>query len=196
MGEIIASIRHGFANALRFSGRDTRKQFWPYAIFIFLATSIASYLAIIPELAGTMQRILRLAAEHEGRDIAPEDIEPMIMGAMPNLEFILMVTLAIDVVAVLLLAAAVTRRLHDRDRTGLWGLLPLPGFALGFALAPRTLDLTLNPADNPEAMTQFMLPMLNSLLSWGLLIVLIVLLAREGSEGPNRFGPAPGEQAG
>jgi len=191
MGEIIASIGHGFRNAPRFSGRDTRGQFWPYAIFVFLAASIVSYLALVPELMGSVQRVMQIVEEPPGRELTPEELDAMIIAAMPNFELFMWVSMAVNVVAVLLLAAAVTRRLHDRDRTGLWGLLPLPSFALGFALAPRALDFALRPADDPEAMSQFMLQMLNSMLSWGLLIVLIVLLAGQGSDGANRFGPAP-----
>lgn len=32
--------------------------------------------------------------------------------------------------------------------------------------------------------------MLNNLLYWGAIVLLVVILAAEGDEGPNRFGPA------
>lgn len=191
MGEFIASIRHGFAGLLRFSGRDTRKQFWPYAIFIFLASSLLSYLVVLPELARMMGGMLRIVAEQGDRPLAPHEIEPLFNEIMPNFEIFVLASAVINIGAMMLLTAAVVRRLHDCDRSGLWGVLPLPSFALGFALAPMVLDAVRNPVE-PD-MEAVMLPMLNSFLTWGLVIFLIVLLAREGTKGLNRFGPEPME---
>jgi uncharacterized membrane protein YhaH (DUF805 family) len=191
MGTIIASIRHGLAGILRFSGRDSRKQFWPYAIFLFLAATLLSYLAMLPELAGTMGRIFTIVAEQENRELAPHELEALLLEVMPNFERLMLATMVIDIVAVALLAAAVVRRLHDCDRRGLWGLIPLPSFALGFAIAPLAFEAIRHPA-RPDT-NMMMLPMLNSVLTWGLIIFLVVLLAREGTKGPNRFGPEPEE---
>ncbi|HYI64079.1 MAG TPA: DUF805 domain-containing protein [Allosphingosinicella sp.] len=191
MGEIIASIRHGLAGLLRFSGRDTRKQFWPYAIFVFLAASLLSYLVVLPELARMMGRMLRIAAEQGDRPLEPHEIEPLLGEVMPNFDFFIVTSVIINIVAMMLLAAAVVRRLHDCDRRGLWGLVPLPSFALGLALAPMALEIVRHPV-TPD-MNMMMWPMLNSVLTWGLFIFLIVLLAREGTKGPNRFGPEPAE---
>lgn len=187
MGDIIASIRHGLAGLLRFSGRDTRKQFWPYAIFVFLAASLLSYLAMLPELARMMGRMLRIAAEQGDRPLAPHEIGPLLDEVMPNFGFLILASVIVNILAMMLLAAAVVRRLHDCDRRGFWGLVPLPSFALGLALAPMALEVVRHPV-KPD-MNMMIWPVLNSVLTWGLVIFLIVLLAREGTKGANRFGP-------
>src|SRR4030095_5514181 len=95
----------------------------------------------------------------------------------------------IDLVTVLLLAAAVARRLHDRNRTALWGLLPLPSMILGLVFMPAKMPGFAAQAE-PEPLIQ--LVMLNNLASYALLIALIVLTIGVGTSGPNRFGPEIG----
>jgi uncharacterized membrane protein YhaH (DUF805 family) len=90
-------------------------------------------------------------------------------------------------VAVLLLAAAVVRRLHDRDMSGLWGALPLPFLIAALAMMPglftrHSLDIGLF-----TALTAC------SLLYNATLIALIFLLAGGGTAGHNRYGGEPDE---
>src|SRR6185436_10996012 len=42
---LFVSIRHNLAGLLRFSGRDARRTFWPYAILLFLL-STAAYMVL------------------------------------------------------------------------------------------------------------------------------------------------------
>jgi uncharacterized membrane protein YhaH (DUF805 family) len=58
---------------------------------------------------------------------APETLRPDFSG------LVLPITL-VNVATIARLAAAVARRLHDKSRSGLWGLLPLPTM-LGSRLA-------------------------------------------------------------
>lgn len=197
MGEILASIRRGFGGVLRFSGRDTRGQFWPYAIFVFLLTSALTYVAMIPDLLRMMAGFQRFV-EKAQRDQAAGGPGAPLSGRMegippeliPNFENTVIWSSILTVIAILLLAAAVTRRLHDRDKRGFWGLLPLPCYAVGLALAPQAVQMIARSpvgADTPL----FNALMLNSFVYWGLLIFLVVILAGEGDAGSNRFGPAP-----
>ena len=184
---------------LRFSGRDARGLFWRYAIFIFLAASAISYIAMIPELMRMAEDMTRIILEQRdvGSPSSAEATSALIQDAMPDFGFLILATLIVDIVAAALLAAAVTRRLHDRDLAGYWGLLPLPSVALGFVLAPELLTGVLYaPGGGQRDMTVAMWASLNSVVIWGLLIFLIVLLAREGTDGPNRFGPAPEPEPG
>lgn len=96
---------------------------------------------------------------------------------------------------ILLIAAAVARRLHDRGKSGYWGLAPLPFAAFSIVTTPvmfsRNLaggyassDL-LGASDSLRIATT-----LNGLVYWATLILLIVLLAQRSSPGPNGYGPA------
>ena len=120
MGEFIQSIRRGFASIFRFSGRDTRAEFWPYAIFLYFAATVATWLVMMPEMMRMVQTMFQRAAERAAveSEPTPEEIDAMVRDMMPNFEFLMMGSMVVHTVAILLLAAAVVRRLHDRDLPG------------------------------------------------------------------------------
>jgi uncharacterized membrane protein YhaH (DUF805 family) len=204
MREIVASVRRGLGNTLRFSGRDTRGQFWPYAIFLFLASTALTYVAMLPDLVRMMTGVAELiekaqrdeaagrpaaAPFRQGSEVFPPEL-------MPNFENSIIWSAVLTGISILLLAAAVTRRLHDRDKSGFWGLLPLPSAVLGLAFASRVIDMMARMR-TPTGLDTPLMPaiMLNGVVYWALLIFLIVILAGEGDPGPNRFGPAPAPAA-
>lgn len=86
---------------------------------------------------------------------------------------------------VALLAAAVTRRLHDSGLSGFWGLLPLP-----FVIYSATMFVRLNSEFETGGwdMRLFFSIMISHILGVVAMVWLIVLLARRSAPGPNRFG--------
>ena len=190
MRMIFASIRHNLACLARFSGRDTRRQFWPYAIFLFLLSTFVGLVLGAFIMADMFVRMERFMIAH------PEGLKPPAPGQppqlppelMPDLSGMILPSMIVQIALVLLLAGAVVRRLHDRDRTGLWGLMPLPFMAIGIANMDSAFALA--SGRGPPTGLQALL-MAASPLYWIALIALIVLLAGEGTSGPNRFGPEP-----
>ena len=185
---ILTSIRHNLANLFRFSGRESRALFWPYAIAIFLL-SVAAYIALfVPIVMDMMTRTMAYAQAHpEGLPKAAPGQPPVLPPElMPDFGRMAIPSMLVSLAAILLLAAAVVRRLHDRDKTGWWGALPLPFKAIGVALAPMVTKAmtTYPPTPSPLAT----LSSLNGLCSLVASIVVIVLLVGEPSRGPNRFG--------
>ncbi|EGF90575.1 hypothetical protein ABI_36000 [Asticcacaulis biprosthecium C19] len=87
--------------------------------------------------------------------------------------------------AISLLAAAVARRLHDRGKSGAWGLMPLPFITFASVMMPTVFAQTF--ADMGLFFTMF----INNVLYIAALVFLVILLAGAGSEGENRFGPDP-----
>lgn len=67
------------------------------------------------------------------------------------------------------------RRLHDRNMSGWWLLLPLISLVLGI------LGGNAGPGQNPAI----------AILSLGLCLVYLIILCMPGTTGPNRFGPDP-----
>ena len=190
MGSIFASIRHNLAGLVRFSGRETRAEFWPYAIFLFLLSMAVGTVVAVFVVADMFVRLQRYLIAH------PEGLPPPARGQpatlppelMPDLAAMMVPSTVANVLFGLLLAAAVVRRLHDRDRTGLWGLLPLPFMIVGMA----NQDAAVAFATAHRALSRMeMLMFMTTPLLWLSVIVLIVLLAGEGTNGPNRFGPEP-----
>jgi uncharacterized membrane protein YhaH (DUF805 family) len=189
-----ASIRHNLAGLVRFGGRETRAEFWPYAIAAFLLSTLAGVVLVASAMADMLVRMQRYLLAH------PEGLPPPVPGRpvalpaelIPDLSGLRLPFAIVDLLAVLLLAAAVARRLHDRDRTGLWGLLPLPFMAIGLANS----DLGMAFARGERALTGLQtLQMMAGPVFWLALLALIVLLAGEGTSGSNRFGPDPARPA-
>lgn len=130
------------------------------------------------------------AADGRGDPAAasPERLDKLTAGMMNGIGDAWLPLALINAVAVLLLAAGVARRLHDRGRTALWGLLPLPFMVAGTLVARRTIAIASGePGQGPlDNMVLLVGPM-----TWVALIVLVVLMVGEGEPGPNRFGPPP-----
>ena len=192
--EIFGSIRHNLARLLSFSGRQTRGQFWPYAIFLFILSAFAGVLLWVPIMVDMFVRIQRYAIEHpEGPPIEPGPYDPNAPLSfppelMPDFSAMILPMALVNLIFVLLLAAAIVRRLHYRDRSGFWALLPVPFMIFGQLKAPQ---MTAMFTKGPPSGQMMSLMMLNSLIYWVVLIALIILLVQEGTNGPNRFGEDP-----
>src|SRR5690606_6182031 len=98
---------------------------------------------------------------------------------------------------VCLLAAAISRRLHDRGLSGLWALIPvgllvamMSGFMFLFQLLMQ--DAPMGDSSTDLSFEFGMLGvMLGNLLYMASLATLIVFLCLKGKAGPNRYGPEP-----
>lgn len=196
MAKVVASIGRGLGGVTRFSGRDTPGQFWPWAIFVFILSTIASFTIMLPPMMRamlTMFRTLDEANRAGSPEPSPEEVSQAFMTQYAaELEMLALPMAAVNLVSALLLAAAIVRRLHDRDRTGLWALMPLPFMLISILYMPAAMAVAMGRRDLPplemaasSAGSFYMLT----------LIVLIVLLVGSGTDGPNRFGPDPRETA-
>ncbi|WP_373997368.1 DUF805 domain-containing protein [Brevundimonas intermedia] len=147
-----------------FAGRDGRRLFWPYAILVFLLAfigiAVAMNLAMMGLLTGTAD--------------------------MPNIPLMIGGVGGVVLAAAALLAAAVTRRLHDTGRPGYWGLPPVVFLLIGLTLFPVLMNRVLNDANPPMAL--FFGLFLNNLLYIASLIGLVVLLLLDGAKTANRYG--------
>jgi len=177
MNGFIAAVRHGILGLARFSGRDSLAQFWLYTAFVLAMLFVAAVSTVLPPITYAMDRAAAATLGGEESRMAFD-----VRG-------ILYPVLALTVLAVVALAAAVVRRLHDRDRSGWWGTLPLPFLAVGFTLTPVVFD-GLAETGQANVVAFFMLFFNNAayLLS---LLWLLVLLVCSGTRGANRFGPEP-----
>lgn len=154
------SIVRGFGSILRFSGRDTRSEFWPFA-----AAAVALYLLIgLPVGTATLP-----------------DIRADPLNAGDNF---LLASAAMFVALVSLLAAAVARRLHDSGTSAFWGLLPLPFVVYDFAVIGQVNSQFEAGGQN---LRLFYSGFASTILYFVAVAWLVVLLARRSALGPNRF---------
>jgi uncharacterized membrane protein YhaH (DUF805 family) len=191
-------IVRGFRKLTQFSGRDTRGEFWPYAGVVF---------ALVMVLGGgaggvMMSRIMGEFVPHViapamiASSLAPSDTvrvevvetSPSPLAVMPDFTPFFWVQGATVLVFIGLMAAAVVRRLHDRNLPGWWGLAPVPFVAFGVFGMLLMLKSAMDTGMPNFALGGLLF--LNNLLYMVTLIGLIIVLAQKGTPGPNRYGAA------
>lgn len=163
------SIVRGFTQLTRFSGRDTRAQFWPYAGVV-----TALYIVVGPAVLGPL--VLSVA---DSAQLQSEAEFQNVLGRF------LAMNLLMFAVLVALLAAAVARRLHDSGRSALWGLLPLPFAIYSGVMFFRLISQFMSEAPD---LTLFFTVFASNMLYLVALVTLIVLLALRSAPGENRYG--------
>ena len=159
------TVRRALRNLRVFSGRDTRPQFWLYMAAVYGATQLSTFVFLIPSA-------ISLLSGHD----------PFENGVM------LASMLAMLAMMTVLLAAAITRRLHDTGRRGAWGSLPLPPLAVYAWGWWRLMRWDESSVD--EVPSGFFLIWAAGLLYFAGIAAVIVLCVLPGTAGPNRYGPA------
>lgn len=172
-----------------FSGREDRASFWPYAALVFVIDTAAGMAVFIPIMRRAMVEMETYAREHPDQvtvTSGPGHYSMSVHGYQGSLfdkgsiATYLAVTFGLGIV---LLAAAVTRRLHDSGRSGLWALMPIPFIAYSSVMMPGMMA----SAGQPN-MAVFTSLFVSNLLYMASLIWLIVMLATASQAGANRYG--------
>lgn len=167
---MLQSLKHGIGGLTRFTGRDRPGLFWPYALMVVFG-SFFGFGAVMSSLVWSLFEAT-----------ASSSASP-IQGVLP---FMLMMGVMIVVISTLL-AAAVTRRLHDTGRAGFWGLPPIILLALASVLFPFAIN-AMSAGEHPD-LRPFILAFANNLLYLAALALLIVFLVMPGKKKANRYGP-------
>lgn len=190
-------IRNGLAGLLRFSGRDRRATFWLYALAVVGVCMVLGNALLAPIMLDAFAGAEHIAIDHAASPPVEPPGEDMIMvveggvPGLPDFRLFFLVTILTAVATVALLAAAVSRRLHDSGRSGLWGLMPLPFLTASLIGFPIMMSGFVSPA-GPD-FSLFGLLFVSNLAYMTTLVVLIVLLSLRSTVGPNRFGEEPPE---
>ncbi len=186
-------VIRGFRSLTRFSGRDRRGQFWPYAGVAVAVTFVVMGAANVWAMSGFFAEAMQVANANpemivveNGPGYYSSSIDAAEYGLMPDLTAFFAVMGASVVMYVALLAAAVSRRLHDLGKSALWGLMPVPFLVFGVGVFPIMMnDMMQSPEPN---LALFFLLFFNNMAYIIGLISLIVLLCLKGTSGPNHFG--------
>lgn len=180
------SLTEHFKKLFDFRGREDCASFWPYAAVAFIITMVAGMIIFVPEMSRSMHAMQDFAALHPDQatvtsgpgsySISVQGNHPEFMSA-GSMALFLAVTFGL---AILLYAAAVVRRLHDRGKSGFWGLMPLPFILYSSVQMPR-MFASIGGATQPDISLFFSI-FLSNLFYIITLIWLIVMLA--GSSKP------------
>lgn len=195
------SIFAHFTRLADFSGRESRSAFWPYVACVIALFMLGSMVTVAPIMAGMMVQMEQYGVEHPGTvttTVGPTTYAVQVdagnQGAMPDMSAFFTAMEIWLAVVIGLLAAAVTRRLHDSNLRGWWGLLPVPFLVTGFVCMP-IIFRQFNESADPD-LRLFGLMFANNLAYMAALVGLILLLTRANTPGPNRFGPETGGAIG
>lgn len=192
---MLGSIKYNLRHLLDFSGRDARQTFWYYVLFLFVLNMAVGLVFVIPFMGQLLTTMM--VAARTGDQAAIEAAMAVSMGEM--LGSMVWMGFVTGCLNVLLLAAALTRRLHDSNLAGWWGLVPLglQVFASYYtytridqfkALMTQMMSRTTDPQAAFVAQSQMSG---QSLIGWLAIIALVILGVRKSTEGPNRFAEGP-----
>lgn len=162
-------IGRGFANVTRFSGRDARRQFWPYCGVVFALFLVVGWAVLIP----TMLPAFGASS-------------PSVTAFQDRVSHFVLIDMLMFCVFVLLLASAVARRLHDTGRSALWGLMPLPFVAYSGTMFSSIFSQI--ATNGQPKMGLFLSVFVSNLLYMAVLVTLIVFLTRPSTPTSNRYG--------
>lgn len=183
-----------FRKLASFKGREDRASFWPYAALVFGIVLVAGSLMAIPMMMRSMRAMQEFAVQGSDPGLVKDSygfeefstpLHGDIPGMFPSAGFLTAYLAATYGLAVALLAAAVVRRLHDRGRSGAWGLMPLPFILFTLIQAPRMFD-SMARGGPPDTGLLFALAVGN-ILFCAASLALIVLLAGAGDPEPNAY---------
>lgn len=179
-GGMMNPIVRGFKKLADFKGRDRRSQFWPYA------GVVCAVWFVVQGMFGNLVMFTAMASGDEANFVIAF-IGTMVAGVL---------------LLVCLLAAAVSRRLHDRGLSGLWALIPvgllvvmMSGFGLLFQSVWEDV-----PMDDSSTDMSFVFGMLGIMFCNLLYIASLVTLSSSCAErakpvrtamGQNRPSPVP-----
>lgn len=188
-------LKNNLGGLLRFSGRSSRAEFWPYAGVLFVVTLGLAMLAMQWSMSDFITEARRFAAEHPemAETVEPASYAIQIGGFHPDfVPAFAKASLGTGAVALffsVLIAAAATRRLHDRGKRGWWAALPIPFLSFGLIAMPLMIR-NMSGLHRPD-LTLFFAIFFNNVIYLGLLLFVVVLLAGRGMPGPNRYGDPP-----
>lgn len=188
------SIFDHFKKLFDFAGREDRASFWPYAAVAFIITMVAGMFFFVPVMTSSLQAMQQFGAQHPEQATitsGPGQYSISIQGNHPefiparSIAYFLGITFGL---AILLYAAAVARRLHDRGKSGFWGLMPLPFIGYSSIQMPK-IFASLGTGGQPD-LTLFFSIFLSNLLYIVTLILLVILLSGPSDPASNRYSKA------
>lgn len=193
---------HGLKNLTNFSEREARLPFWLYIGSVFGAMTTLGMIIMIPFIVNFVttgrNKIAEFARENPDKVTVTQGpghysmhIDGHVPGLMPDFGPFMIVAAVSAAIHVALMASAIARRLHDVDRTALWGVLPLPFLIFSLAAFPGMFK-NMAAGSEPD-IGLFFLIFASNLVYLITLVLLGVLMIPKGSDGPNRFGPQPVE---
>lgn len=187
---MIQAAKYGLRNLFNFSGRDNRRQFWLFAIFLMIVRWVLATAATALLMASTVGSAMHNVGANSDPETTATAVQANITSALPQL---MIIGIIISLIIVAMLFAAFVRRLHDSNLSGWFALLPGVPYLLNLAATPGQVARTMAVMQRgPNA--HMILRETNwwvAALAWLALVLLAGLALRQSTPGTNRYGPEP-----
>ncbi len=202
------AISHNLRNMFRFAGRDPRSSFWWYVLFVVVGSIVANAIdaSLLLLRADSFLNMMESLEE-------PEQILELFAGG-PWIYFTLApVTIIWSVINIVPLFSCGIRRRHDCDKSGtafaIICLLALVSTVVAtiymFQFFSVMMDFAMTSAQDPNFATSpfeddealmslvgFMgIASVLSLVQFVAGIIILIMMASKGTDGPNQYGEDP-----
>ena len=193
---MLGSIKYNLLHLFDFRGRDARQTFWYYVLFLVIIEFVAGLVVAVPLIVKMFHNLFAAARAGITDQQAINDLMANQMSGM--FHTIIPFSIGLNLVMIVLFAAAFVRRLHDSNKPGWWALLPiatqLASIWISYSQLGKMQDLMVGAIQNPQAAMQYQSQAAPySLISRLGYIVVLVFGIVKSTDGPNRYGEAPVE---
>ncbi len=188
---MLHAIKHGLRNLFTLTGRDGRKQFWLYVVFLLLLRWVVSTVATVPLMASTMNTAFTAARNSTDPAATATAVQANITAALPQM---MVLGIVISLITAAMLVSSLVRRLHDSGLSGWFALLPGVPYLISLAAAPREVAHTMAVMQQGPQQPGAVLHATNwsiAAIGWLALFLLVAVAARQSTPGTNRYGPEP-----
>lgn len=194
---MLKAISHNLKNLTNIHGRDGRRTFWLYLLFVVILNILISILASIPMMVAAMNVGFEVAQSGDSAAAEAAIFEQVVQFA-PTAVWI---SLAVAALNIVLLTASFVRRTHDAGLPGLVVAIPLSIHVVWMFISYRQLDgieETMRAAvkaelAGPGAVEQSVQTgmIAQDLLGWLALLIVVLIGFMKSQQGANAYGEGP-----
>jgi uncharacterized membrane protein YhaH (DUF805 family) len=193
---MIASIAYNLKRILHFKGRDGRKLFWNYFLFIVLLNFAVMFAAAIPTFATVISEATAVANSGDQAIIEAAALDSMMNLGLPGT--LVRTGLLLGLLNIVLLAASLVRRAHDSGLPGLVLIIPLGlqiiwmyfsyGQLEGLGTTMRAAVETTQAGGEPQMQVGMIA---QDLIGWLAVLIVVAIGIIKSQLSPNQYADEP-----
>jgi len=193
---MFAAIGYNLKHLLDFKGRDGRKVFWAYFLFVAVLNFVIVLAASIPTLSSVFAEASSVAQNGDSSAIRAIALDAMVKQGLPST--LVRTGLGLGVLNIALLAASIVRRAHDSGLPGMTLVIPL-GLQFvwmyfsyqqleGLSTTLREAVETTQAGGAPEVQAGMIA---QDLIGWLVVLIVAAIGIIKSQQSPNQYGDAP-----
>lgn len=194
---MIQSVRYSLGHLFDPKGRNGRRVYWHYFVFVVLLNVLVMAITAVPTLLAIVGEVSQQSTAHNSAALEAALLDRMIDVGLPSK--LVVTSIWLGAFNIVLMAASFVRRAHDAGLPGMVVLIPI-GIQLtwmGFAYRQlgavpeqlRTAAEVSREAGQAVAMQPGMIA--QDLLGWMVVLILVLVGMAKSQRVPNQYGEGP-----